>query len=53
MSIRGKLKLMVSVVFLIIVTMTLVTHFRSTSIVSDLQERTGERDRSRRRGRHP
>lgn len=41
MSIRGKLKLMVTVVFLIIVTMTLVTHFRSTSIVSDLQERTG------------
>ena len=32
---------MVTVVFLIIVTMTLVTHFRSTSIVSDLQERTG------------
>lgn len=41
MSIRGKLKLMVSVVFLIIVTMTLVTHLRSTSIVRELQNRSG------------
>ena len=41
MSIRGKLKLMTSVVFLIIVTMTLVTHLRSTSTLHELQNRSG------------
>lgn len=42
MSIRGRLKLMLSIVFMIIVTMTMVTHFRSASIVHGLQDQAGK-----------